>query len=327
MATAQSWLVTGGAGFIGSHLVEVLLAGGHQVTVLDDLSTGSRANLAAVEGNPRLHIIESKVSAYAGLGELVDGMVGVYHLAAAVGVDLVVRSPIRTIQTNLDETEAILAAASRRKVPVLLASTSEVYGKSLKEEFSEDDDLLIGPPHLGRWSYACSKLMDEFLGLAYARERGLPVVIARIFNTVGPRQTGRYGMVLPRFIAAAQAGQPLRVFGDGRQTRCFCYVGDTVTALRLLLEDPAARGQVVNVGGTQEVTILDLARRVIRAVGASSTIELISYDEAYAPGFEDMQRRRPATGKLLRLTGFQPSASLEEIIQRTAGVGPVQRLP
>lgn len=323
MATAQSWLVTGGAGFIGSHLVESLLAGGHQVTVLDDLSTGSRANLAAVEGNPRLRIIEGKVSAYPGLAELVDGMDGVYHLAAAVGVELVVRSPIRTIQTNLDETEAILAAASRRKVPVLLASTSEVYGKSLKEEFSEEDDLLIGPPHLGRWSYACSKLMDEFLGLAYARERGLPVVIARIFNTVGPRQTGRYGMVLPRFLAAARTGQPLRVFGDGRQTRCFCYVGDTVTALRMLLEVPAARGQVVNVGATREVTILELAQQVISAVGGTSSIEFVSYDEAYAPGFEDMQRRRPATGKLLHLTGFQPSVSLEEIIQRTAGAGPV----
>jgi UDP-glucose 4-epimerase len=327
MPTAQSLLVTGGAGFIGSHLVEVLLAQGQQVTVLDDLSTGSRANLAAVEGNPRLRIIESKVSAYAGLGELVDSVDAVYHLAAAVGVELVVRSPIRTIQTNLDETEAILAAASRRGVPVLLASTSEVYGKSLKEEFSEEDDLLIGPPHLGRWSYACSKLMDEFLGLAYARERGLPVVIVRIFNTVGPRQTGRYGMVLPRFIAAAKAGQPLRVFGDGTQTRCFCYVGDTVNALRLVLEAPAARGQVVNVGGTREVTILDLARRVIATAGASSGIEFVPYDEAYAPGFEDMQRRRPAIGKLLRLTGFQPSISLEEIIRRTSAADPNGRLP
>ena len=182
--------------------------------------------------------VEGKVSECAGLGDLVDRMDGIFHLAAAVGVELVVRSPIRTIQTNLDETEAILAAAGRRRVPVLLASTSEVYGKSLKDEFAEEDDLLIGPPHLGRWSYACSKLMDEFLGLAYARERSVPVVIARIFNTVGPRQTGRYGMVLPRFIAAAKAGRPLRVFGDGGQTRCFCYVGDTVTALGRLLELP-----------------------------------------------------------------------------------------
>jgi UDP-glucose 4-epimerase len=244
----------------------------------------------------------------------------IYHLAAAVGVELVVRSPIRTIRTNLDETEAILEAAAGRGVPVLLASTSEVYGKSQREEFREDDDLLIGPPHLGRWSYACSKLMDEFLALAYARERGLPVIVARIFNTVGPRQTGQYGMVLPRFIAAARAARPLQVYGDGAQTRCFCYVDDTVEALARLMRCPAARGEVFNVGSTEEVSILELARRVIAALGSRSPIEQVPYDAAYAPGFEDMRRRRPAVDKLERFTGFRPATPLDEIIRRTAGL-------
>jgi UDP-glucose 4-epimerase len=242
----------------------------------------------------------------------------VVHLAAAVGVDLVVRSPIRTIQTNLDETEAILAAASASRTPVLMASTSEVYGKSQRPEFLEDDDLLIGPPHLARWSYACSKLMDEFLALAYLRERGLPATIVRVFNTVGPRQTGRYGMVLPRFIENARRNQPLRVFGDGTQTRCFCYVGDTVEAILRLLSAPEATGQVFNVGSTEEVTILDLARRVIETLGSQSTVELVPYDQAYAPGFEDMRRRRPSVEKLHRVTGFRPTTSLTEIIRRTA---------
>ena len=316
-------LVTGGAGFIGSHLVERFLATGHRVTVLDDFSTGHPDNLAAVAQAPGLTVVHSKVSACAHLEALVDGAAAIVHLAAAVGVELVVRSPIRTIQTNLDETEAILAAASRRGVPVLLASTSEVYGKSQRDEFSEDDDLLIGPPHLGRWSYACSKLMDEFLGLAYARERNVPVTIVRIFNTVGPRQTGRYGMVLPRFIEAARAGRPLRVYGDGRQTRCFCYVGDTVEALLRLQVCPAARGEVFNVGGTEEVSIGQLARRVIELLDSTSRVELVPYDAAYAPGFEDMRRRRPNVGKLARATGFRPAVPLDEIILRTAGLPPL----
>lgn len=315
-------LVTGGAGFIGSHLVERLLAEGCRVTVIDDFSTGSPANLAAVQTDPRLRVVEARVSACPDLQQLAAAANAVVHLAAAVGVELVVRSPIQTIRTNLDETEAILAAAAEHPVPVLLASTSEVYGKSQRAEFREDDDLLIGPPHLGRWSYACSKLMDEFLALAYARERGLPVIVARLFNTVGPRQTGRYGMVLPRFIEAARAGQPLRVYGDGEQTRCFCYVTDTIEALWRLLRCPAARGEVVNVGGTEEVSILELARRVIAVLRSPSPIERVPYETAYAPGFEDMRRRRPALAKLERLTGFRPATPLDEIIRRTAGLAP-----
>src|SRR5437899_1273144 len=259
---SEHFLITGGAGFIGSHLVERLLADGKAVTVIDDLSTGSLDNLHAVISNSNLRVIEGKVSEYRALSEIVAESESIYHLAAAVGVELVVNSPIRTIQTNLRETEVVLEAASRYGVPILLTSTSEVYGKSQKEAFSETDDLLIGPPHLGRWSYACSKLMDEFLAMAFARERKLPVIVARLFNTVGPRQTGKYGMVLPRFIAAARAGQPLRVYGDGLQTRCFCLVHDTVEALVRLQNCDAARGEVFNVGSTEEITILELARRV-----------------------------------------------------------------
>jgi len=314
-------VVTGGAGFIGSHLVERLLADGHRVTVIDDLSTGRRENLAAAAAHPGLRFIESTVSGCAELDELVAGADQVFHLAAAVGVELVVRAPIRVIETNLGETQALLAAAAVRRTPVLLASTSEVYGKSAKAEFAEEDDLLIGPPTHARWSYACSKLMDEFLALAFAQERGLPVVIARLFNTVGPRQTGRYGMVLPRFIAAARRGEPLRVFGDGQQTRCFGFVNDTVEALVRLARTPAARGEVFNVGGTEEVTIEDLARRVIALLGSASTVQLVPYHEAYAPGFEDMRRRRPAVGKLERVTGFLPATPLDEIIRRTAAEG------
>lgn len=324
MKDPQNILITGGAGFIGSHLTERLLAAGHAVTIIDDFSTGSADNLRAVEGHPRLRVIAAMVSTCPGLNELVDAADAVFHLAAAVGVDLVVRSPIRTIKTNLDETEAILEAASRRSVPVLLASTSEVYGKSQKEEFAEDDDLLIGPPKLGRWSYACSKLMDEFLCLAYTRERGVPVTIARLFNTVGPRQTGSYGMVLPRFIAAARAGRPLRVFGDGRQTRCFCFVGDTVEALLRLQACPAAQGEVFNVGGVEEVSIRRLAELVRETLGGTSPLEFVPYDDAYAPGFEDMRRRRPSIEKLARFTGFRPAVPLAEIIRRTAATFPAE---
>jgi UDP-glucose 4-epimerase len=322
MSANAHWVVTGGAGFIGSHLVERLLAGGARVTIIDDFSTGSRENLRAVAQHPRLRVRESKVSGCRGLFKVVAGATGVYHLAAAVGVDLVVQSPINTIQTNLDETEAILAAAAAGQVPVLLASTSEVYGKSQKDEFSEDDDLLIGSPQLGRWSYACSKLMDEFLALAYARERRLPVVVARLFNTVGPRQTGRYGMVLPRLLTAAKRGAPLRVFGDGRQTRCFCYVGDTVEALLRLFDCPAARGQVFNVGSTEEVSIQALAELVLRTVPSPSQIQYVPYAEAYAPGFEDMRRRKPNTSKLWRFTGFRPATPLGTTVALTAAALP-----
>lgn len=314
-------LVTGGAGFVGSHLVEHLVQTGHQVTVVDDCSTGSIANLAHIQGD-QLQVIQSTVSGCASLPEIIADCQFVYHLAAAVGVELVVHSPVRTIETNLHETEVILELASQHRVPVLITSTSEVYGKSQKPAFDEEDDLLIGPPHLGRWSYACSKLMDEFLAMAFAREKGLPIIIARLFNTVGPRQTGRYGMVLPRFIAAAKASQPLRVHGDGRQTRCFCYVKDTVQALVRLQQSPGARTQVFNVGATHEISILQLAQKVIEIVGSSSLIEFVPYAEAYAAGFEDMLRRKPVIEKLHRITGFKPATSLEDIIRITASASP-----
>jgi len=311
-------LVTGGTGFIGSHLVERLLADGKSVVVIDDCSTGSLENLRAVKGHPRLRIIEAKISACGDLVELVSRAESIYHLAAAVGVELVVNSPVRTLQTNLHETEVILEAASRRQVPVVLASTSEVYGKSQKEALSEEDDLLIGPPQVGRWSSACSKLMDEFLALAYAKETGLPVTIARLFNIVGPRQTGRYGMVLPRFIAAARADQALRVYGDGKQSRCFCFVGDAVEALVRLQRCPAARGQVFNVGSTEEISIAALAQRVMGTLGSKSKIEFIPYLKAFPQGFEDMQRRKPLLTKLESAIGFRPETPLDQIIELTS---------
>jgi len=311
-------LVTGGAGFIGSHLVERLLADGESVIVLDDLSTGDAANLRSVAGDPRLRVIRGRVSEQADLTSLVGECRFVYHLAAAVGVELVVNSPIRTIETNLRETEAILAAAATGRIPLLLTSTSEVYGKSARPEFHEEDDLLIGAPTLGRWSYACSKLMDEFLAIAYMRERGLPVTVVRLFNTVGPRQTGRYGMVLPRFVRAAMSGEPLRVFGDGQQSRCFCYVADTVEALTRLQAASSARGEVVNVGNDQPITIRDLAQRVLELTDSSSPVEFVPYEDAYASGFEDMRHRRPALGKLERLTGFRPRRPLDDIIREVA---------
>lgn len=315
---SQHILVTGGAGFIGSHLVERLLADGKAVVVIDDCSTGRWENLKRVAAHPRLRVIQSKVSQCPELGGLVNAAESIYHLAAAVGVELVVNSPIHVLETNLRETEAVLAAAAPRQVRVLFASTSEVYGKSQKPSFSEEDDLLIGPPHVGRWSYACSKLMDEFLALAYARERSLPVVIARLFNTVGPRQTGQYGMVLPRFIASARSGQALRVHDDGRQTRCFCYVLDTVEALVRLQNAPATRGGVFNVGSTEEISILELARLVVEVLASGSLIEFVPYQEAYAPGFEDMRRRKPVVDKLLKTTGYRPTTPLREIIKLTA---------
>jgi UDP-glucose 4-epimerase len=317
--STQRALVTGGAGFIGSHLVEHLLAKGWAVDVIDDCSTGGLGNLDGVKGHPALRIYVDKVSTCPQMDQVVAHAQQIYHLAAAVGVELVVHSPIRTIETNLHETEALLEAAGRHGTPVLLTSTSEVYGKSQKPAFDEEDDLIIGPPHLGRWSYACSKLMDEFLALAFAHEKGLPVVIARLFNTVGPRQTGRYGMVLPRFIAAAREGRALQVFGDGQQTRCFCYVADTVQALVRLQDTPGARGQIFNVGSTEEIAIAALARLVVETLHSRSAIQFTSYEKAYAKGFQDMLRRKPIIEKLARATGFRPATPLREIIARTAG--------
>lgn len=321
MSHDRKVLVTGGAGFVGSHLVERLLADGHRVSVIDDLSTGRRENLDRVAGDSRLEVIEAKVSTYRGLDGLMGEVGWVFHLAAAVGVELVLRSPVATIATNLDETEAVLEAAGGRRVPVLLTSTSEVYGRSPKAGFSEDDELVMGPPRLARWSYACSKLMDEFLAMAYWRERGLPVVVVRLFNTVGPRQTGRYGMVLPRFIKAALADRPIEVYGDGTQTRCFCHVADAVEALVRLQRSPAALGEIVNVGSDEEIAIRDLAALVVRTLGSKSEVVRIPYDQAYAPGFEDMQRRRPMIDKCQRLTGFRPATPLVEIIRLTAEAG------
>ena len=313
-------IVTGGAGFVGSHLVERLLKDGKRVVVIDDFSTGNLNNLSAVASNPGLRVIQSKVSACAELSDLAASAESIFHLAAGVGVELVVNSPIHVLQTNLRETEVLLQAAAVHQVPVLLTSTSEVYGKSQKPGFSEEDDLLIGPPHQARWGYACSKLMDEFLALAYAKERSLPVVIVRLFNTVGPRQTGRYGMVLPRFLAAARSNLPVKVFGDGEQTRCFSYVTDAVEALVRLQNCLAARGEVFNVGSTEEVSIRQLAEMVIKLLGSKSKIEFVPYNQAYAPGFDDMRRRKPVIEKLAKVTGFKPAISLEQIIRNTSGL-------
>jgi UDP-glucose 4-epimerase len=314
-------LVTGGAGFIGSHLVERLLAEGRRVVVIDDLSTGSLANLRGVRAHPGLRVVVGQVARVKGLAGLVAQADSIYHLAAVVGVDLVTRSAVRTLTVNFEDTAVLLEAAAARGVPCLLTSSSEVYGRSRRRGFVETDDLLIGPPDCARWSYACAKLADEFLALGLARERGLPVVIARLFNIAGPRQTGRHGMVLPRFIEAARRGRPLRVFGDGHQTRCFCWVGDAVEALVRLQACPAARGQVFNVGSTEEVSIRRLAEQVIRTLGSQSSIERVPYEQAQGPGFEDMLRRRPVVDKLEQWVGYRPATPLEAIIRNTARAG------
>ena len=319
MKAEKHILVTGGAGFIGSHLVERLLNDGKRVVVIDDFSTGSRENLRGFAGNKRFKVVQSSISRCRQLSQLVAGAEFIFHLAATVGVELVVKSALHVLEASFSETQILLQAAAKQGTPLLFTSTSEVYGKSAKHEFSEDDDLLIGPPGHSRWSYACSKLTDEFLALAYAREQQLPVVIARLFNTVGPRQTGRYGMVLPRFIAAAKKNEPLRVFGDGAQSRCFCLVQDVVEALVRLQGCEKARGEIFNIGSTEEVSILELAKLVVRTLGSKSKIERIPYEKAYAPGFDDMRRRKPSVKKLHDFVGFKPKTSLREIIQITAG--------
>jgi UDP-glucose 4-epimerase len=318
MKKARHILVPGGAGFIGSHLVERLLNDGKIVVVIDDFSTGSLENLRTVKKNPRLKIVRSKISGCKNLPKLAENSEFIFHLAATVGVELVVKSALHVLESSFHETEILLKAAVKNSTPVLLTSTSEVYGKSAKPEFSEDDDLLIGPPGQSRWSYACSKLTDEFLALACAREKNLPVTIARLFNTVGPRQTGRYGMVLPRFISAAKKNEPLRVFGDGKQTRCFCLVNDVVESLVRLQNCEKARGEIFNIGGTEEVSMLELAKLVVKTLGSKSKIELIPYDKAYAPGFDDMRRRKPLVEKLGRFVKFKPQTPLREIIRLTA---------
>lgn len=311
-------LITGGAGFIGSHLTEGLLADGHEVAVIDDLSTGDLENLKSAKNDPRLEVVVDNMITAPLFESMVAGCDIVFHLAAAVGVELVVRDPVQTIMTNVNGTERILSLAAGMKKRCIVASTSEVYGKSTKPSFSETDDLLIGPPTHSRWSYACSKLLDEFLLMAYQRDRNLPGTVVRFFNTVGPRQTGRYGMVLPRFVAAALAGEPLKVYGNGQQTRCFCHVSDTVRALKLLMCDDASIGGIFNIGSSRSVTIMELAKMVIARTGSSSDIRIVPYSEAYEAGFEDMLHRAPDCGKIQGECGWQAEISLEQIIDDVA---------
>jgi UDP-glucose 4-epimerase len=319
-------LITGGAGFIGSHLCDELIAEGHQVHVLDDLSTGSIHNVRHLKSRPGFEYTIDSAHNERLVAELVDEADVVYHLAAAVGVALIVESPVRTIETNVHCTEVVLQQASRKRKPVLIASTSEVYGKSDAIPFREDGDLTLGATRFGRWAYACSKAIDEFLALAYWKERQLPTVVVRLFNTVGARQTGRYGMVVPRFVAQAAAGDPVTVYGDGTQRRCFCSVTDVVNALKSLIEHEAAYGEVINVGSQEECSILELAERVIDVTGSPSETTLIPYSEAYEEGFEDMHRRVPDISKITRMIGWQPTRVLDEIIadvvsgQRAAAV-------
>ncbi len=310
------FLITGGAGFIGSHLAETLLARDEEVFILDDLSTGSVENIRHLKGNERFHYVFDSIQNRHQLAELVDESDVVFHLAAAVGVRLIVESPVRTIETNVHGTQLVLEAACKKKKLVFLASTSEVYGKSDKFPFQEDADLVLGPTVKGRWSYAASKALDEFLALSYWKEKGQPIMIARLFNTVGPRQTGRYGMVLPNFVNQALEGIPITVFGTGQQSRCFCDVSDTVEAMIRLVSTGRAVGEVVNIGSDQEITIEDLARLVKQRTRSSSAITFVPYDQAYEPGFEDMPRRVPSLERLEKLTGFRPATPLAEIIER-----------
>jgi UDP-glucose 4-epimerase len=309
-------LITGGAGFIGSHLAERLLAIGHEVEIIDDLSTGSLDNIASFKTNPRFSCVVESVSSGAPLAGMIERCDVVFHLAAAVGVKLIVERPVHTIETNVRGTEVVLQHARKHRKLVVLASTSEVYGKSTDVPFRETSDLVLGPSQKHRWAYACSKLIDEFLALAYWKEAGLPVIIVRLFNTVGPRQTGQYGMVLPTFVRQALAGDPMTVFGDGTQSRSFTYVGDVVDALVGLATEPRAVGEVFNVGNRGEVAIGELAERVRKLAGSSSPIRLVPYDQAYEAGFEDMPRRVPDISKIASLIGYEPKVGLDEIIRR-----------
>jgi UDP-glucose 4-epimerase len=312
------FLITGGAGFIGSHLAERLLDRGDRVVLLDNLSTGSVENIRHLKSFPRLEYHLDNIENRQLLAELVDDADVIVHLAAAVGVKLIVESPVRTIETNVNGTQLILEAACKKRKLVLTASTSEVYGKSTNIPFREDSDLVLGPTTKGRWSYAASKALDEFLALSYWKEKKLPVIVVRLFNTVGPRQTGRYGMVLPNFVKSALESSPITIYGSGKQSRCFCDVRDTIEGLIRLMKTERAVGEVVNVGNTEEISIEDLAHRVKGRTASSSPIEYLAYDQAYEPGFEDMLRRVPCVDKLHALTGFRPQISLNEIIDRVA---------
>lgn len=309
-------LLTGGAGFVGSHLADALLSVGEQVTVIDDLSTGSMDNIAHLKGRPGFEYVIDTVMNEPLTAELIDGADVVFHLAAAVGVKLIVEAPVRTIETNVHGTEIVLKHGAKKGKLTVIFSTSEVYGKSVAVPFREDADLVMGPTVKHRWAYACSKAIDEFLALAYHKERGLPVIVARLFNTVGPRQTGRYGMVIPNFVRQAVAGEPITVHGDGTQTRSFTYVGDVVSGLIALSREPRAEGQVFNIGNPEEISILELAQRVRAAAGSSSPIVFIPYDQAYEAGFEDMPRRVPDISKIRDMVGYAPTMSLDEILAR-----------
>jgi UDP-glucose 4-epimerase len=310
-----NFLITGGAGFIGSHLAERLLASAHEITLLDDLSTGRMENLRHLLNDSRVRLVRESVENLDTVNLVMSRCDGVFHLAAAVGVQLVADEPVRTIATTIHGTEVVLAAAKRFNRPVLLTSSSEVYGKGTRVPFHEDDDVVMGATRFSRWCYAYSKGVDEFLGLAYHRQFALPVRIVRLFNTVGPRQVGMYGMVLPRFVAAAMKNQPIQVYGDGEQTRCFCHVGDVVEALIKLMETPAAVGEVFNLGSDEEVSMNELARRVIQLTGSKSVIQHIPYEQAYGKQFDDMRRRVPALEKIRGVIGFKPTRDLNQIIQ------------
>ncbi|MBI4446795.1 MAG: GDP-mannose 4,6-dehydratase [Acidobacteria bacterium] len=308
-------LITGGAGFIGSHLAEYLLHQGHRVFIIDNLSTGSFENILHLKNHERFQYTIDSIMNVPLTAELVDRCDLVFHLAAAVGVKLIVESPVYTIETNVKGTEIVLDLANKKKKTVVVASTSEVYGKANKIPFSEDDDLVLGPTHKGRWSYACSKAVDEFLAFAYQREKRLPVIIVRLFNTVGPRQTGQYGMVLPTFVKQALQNCPITVYGDGSQSRCFTHVNDVVDALYKLALKKEAIGQVFNIGSDEEVTIRNLAERVRAIACSNSPIQFVPYEEAYEEGFEDMRRRIPDIRKIQQLIGYRPTQNLEQIIE------------
>jgi UDP-glucose 4-epimerase len=307
-------LITGGAGFIGSHLSDALIEAGHEVFIIDNLSTGSIENIVHLKGHPKFHYMIETIENEPVLAELIDRCDVVFHLAAAVGVKKIVEEPVHTIETNVHGTEVVLRHANKKKKLVVIASTSEVYGKSTDVPFREDADLVLGPTPKHRWAYACSKAIDEFLALAYWKEKKLPVVIVRLFNTVGPRQTGRYGMVIPTFARQALAGQPITVFGDGTQSRSFTYVGDVVRALIALSCERRAIGEVFNIGNGREITILELAERVKALAASESPIVRIPYDQAYEAGFEDMPRRVPDLRKIKHLIGYEPSVGLDETL-------------
>ncbi len=309
------FLITGGAGFIGSHLAERHLKRGDEVYIIDDLSTGSMENIEHIKTHPAFHYVLDSVTNQQLVAELVDLCDATYHLAAAVGVKLIVESPVRTIETNIRGTEIVLAHAAKKRKRVLITSTSEVYGKRETIPFREDDDLVMGATNKGRWSYACSKAIDEFLAIAYWKEKKVPTVIARLFNTVGPRQTGQYGMVVPNFVRQALEGKEITVYGDGSQSRCFTHVSDVVGALMKLIETSEATGEVYNIGSDQEVTILQLAERVKALTEADSAITFLPYDKAYEAGFEDMLRRVPDISKVRDLIGYQPTYKLDEILK------------